>query len=58
MEIGVPNEEHEKVIVELSGLRETISKTQSALSAAQARVQELESTHTQTEAQLDLLIQS
>ena len=39
---GVPKEEHEKVILELNGIRETSDKTQSALDAMQARVQALE----------------
>ena len=56
MEVGVPKEEHEKVLLELNGLRETLGKTQSALDATQARVQALESGHTRMEAQLDLLI--
>ena len=42
MVVGVPKEEHEKVLRELSGLQETLSKTQSALDAMQARVQALE----------------
>ena len=56
VEVGVPKEEHEKVLLELNGLRETSGKTQSALDATQARVQALESGHTRMEAQLDLLI--
>ena len=31
--VGVPSEEHDKVIIELSGIRETLGKTQSALEA-------------------------
>uniref|UniRef100_M4B6L5 Uncharacterized protein n=1 Tax=Hyaloperonospora arabidopsidis (strain Emoy2) TaxID=559515 RepID=M4B6L5_HYAAE len=54
--VGVPKEEHEKVLLEMNGLRETLGKTQSALNATRARVQELESGHTRMEAQLDLLI--
>ena len=54
MEVGVPKREHEKVILELSGLRETLGKAQSALDATQSRVQALESGHTRMEAQLDL----
>ena len=42
MVVGVPKEEHEKVLRELSGLQETLGKTQSALDAMQARVQALE----------------
>ena len=56
MGVGVPKEEHEKVLLELNGLRETLGKTQSALDATQAHVQALESGHTRMEAQLDLLI--
>uniref|UniRef100_M4B2M6 Uncharacterized protein n=1 Tax=Hyaloperonospora arabidopsidis (strain Emoy2) TaxID=559515 RepID=M4B2M6_HYAAE len=56
VEVGVPKEEHEEVILELSGIRETLDKTQSALDVTQARVQALESGHTRMEAQLDLLI--
>ena len=54
VEVGVPKEEHEKVLLELNGLRETLGKTQSALDATQARVQALESGHTWMKAQLDL----
>ena len=36
--VRVPKEEHEKVLYELSGLQETLGKTQSALDAMQARV--------------------
>ena len=56
VEVGVPKEEHAKVLLELNGLRETLGKTQSALDATQARVQALELGHTRVEAQLDLLI--
>uniref|UniRef100_M4C5J8 Uncharacterized protein n=1 Tax=Hyaloperonospora arabidopsidis (strain Emoy2) TaxID=559515 RepID=M4C5J8_HYAAE len=56
LKVGVPKEEHEKVLLELSGLGETLGKTQSALDATQARVQELESGHTRMEVQLDLLV--
>uniref|UniRef100_M4BFD3 Uncharacterized protein n=1 Tax=Hyaloperonospora arabidopsidis (strain Emoy2) TaxID=559515 RepID=M4BFD3_HYAAE len=56
VEVGVPKEEHEKVLLELSGLRETLGKTQSALDATQARVQALESGHTRMKTQIDLLI--
>ena len=42
MAVGVPKEEHEKVLLELSGLREIFGNTQSALDAMQARVQALE----------------
>uniref|UniRef100_M4BZ15 Uncharacterized protein n=1 Tax=Hyaloperonospora arabidopsidis (strain Emoy2) TaxID=559515 RepID=M4BZ15_HYAAE len=56
VEVGVPKEEHEKVLLELSGLRETLGKIQSALEETQARVQALEPGHTRMEAQLDLLI--
>ena len=56
VEVGVPKEEHEKVLLGLSGLRETLGKTQSVLDATQARVQALESGHNRMEAQLDFLI--
>ena len=52
----VPKEEHEKVLPELSGLREILGKTQSELDATQARVHALKSGHNRMEAQLDLLI--
>ena len=65
MLIGVPNEEHEKVLLELSCLRETLGKTQSALDAiqarvkalglGQARVQTLELALARVDGQLDLL---
>uniref|UniRef100_M4BAE4 Uncharacterized protein n=1 Tax=Hyaloperonospora arabidopsidis (strain Emoy2) TaxID=559515 RepID=M4BAE4_HYAAE len=54
--VGVPKEEHEKILLELNDLRETLGKTQSALDATQDRVQTLESGHIRMEAQLDLLI--
>uniref|UniRef100_M4B4F1 Uncharacterized protein n=1 Tax=Hyaloperonospora arabidopsidis (strain Emoy2) TaxID=559515 RepID=M4B4F1_HYAAE len=56
VEVGVPKEGHEKVLLELNGLRDTLGKTQSALDATQAYVQVLESGHTRMETQLDLLI--
>ena len=40
--VGVPKEEHEKVLLELRGLQETLGKTQSAPDAMQTRVQALE----------------
>ena len=40
--VGVPKEEHEKVLLQLSGLQETLGLTQSALDAMQVRVQALE----------------
>ena len=62
----VRSEEHEKVLLELSGLRETLGNTQSALDAmqarvqafklGQARVQTLEMGQDRMECQLDLLI--
>ena len=39
--VGVPREEHKKVILELSGLRETLGKTQRELDVTQHRVQPL-----------------
>ena len=56
MVVGVPKEEHEKVLRELSGLRETLGKTQSALDAMQARVQALELALARVDGQLDLLV--
>ena len=56
VKVGVPKEEHGKVLLELKGFRETLGKTQSALDATQARVQALESSHNRMEAQLDFLI--
>ena len=56
VEVGVPKEEHGKVLLELSGFRETLGKTQSELDATQARVQALVSGHTRMKSQLDLLI--
>ena len=63
---GVPREEHEKVLLELSRLRETSGQTQIALDAMQARVQTLELGQARVQAlemgqarmegQLDLLI--
>ena len=41
MVVGVPKEKHEKVLLELSVIRETLGKTESALDAMQARVQAL-----------------
>uniref|UniRef100_M4BDB3 Uncharacterized protein n=1 Tax=Hyaloperonospora arabidopsidis (strain Emoy2) TaxID=559515 RepID=M4BDB3_HYAAE len=49
VEVGVPKEEHQKVLLELSGLRQTLGKTQSAFDATQALVQALESGHTRSE---------
>uniref|UniRef100_M4BUF1 Uncharacterized protein n=1 Tax=Hyaloperonospora arabidopsidis (strain Emoy2) TaxID=559515 RepID=M4BUF1_HYAAE len=45
VEVGGPKEDHEMILFELSGLRETLGKTQSELDATQARVQALESGH-------------
>ena len=53
--VGVPKEEHEKVLREPSGLQETLGKTQSALDAMQARVQALELALARVDGQLDLL---
>ncbi|CAI5742841.1 unnamed protein product [Hyaloperonospora brassicae] len=54
--VGVPKEEHEKVLRELSGLQETLGKTQSALDAMQARVQTLELALARVDGRLDLLV--
>ena len=56
MKVGVPKEEHEKVLLEVNGLRKTLGKKQSALDATQACVQALESGHTLMEAQIELLV--
>ena len=66
MVVGVPKEEHEKVSLELSGFKKTLGKTQTALDAMQARVQELELGQARVQAlelalsrvynQLDLLV--
>ena len=42
VEVGIPKEDHEKVLLKLNGLRETLDKTQSALDTTQARVHALE----------------
>ena len=64
--VGVPREEHEKVLIELDVIRETLGKIQSALDVMQARIQALElgqvriqaleSGQAWMEVQLDLLI--
>ena len=54
--VGVLKEGHDNVLLELSGLRETLGKAQSALDATQARVQTLELGLARVEGQLDLLI--
>ena len=54
--VDVRKEEHMKVLLELSRLRETLGKTQSAFEAIQARVKALELDLARVEGQLDLLI--
>ena len=54
--VGIPKDEHEKVLLELSGLRETLVQTHSAFDAMRARVRALELGQARMEAQLDLLI--
>ena len=54
--VGIPKDEHEKVLLELSGLREILGKAQSAFDAMRARVQALELGQARMEDQLDLLI--
>ena len=54
--VGIAKEEHEKMLLDLSGLRKRLGKTQSALDATQFRVYALESVQTRLEAQLDLLV--
>ena len=56
MVVGVPKEEHEKVLLDLSGLQETLGKTQSALDEMQARVQALELGQARVDGHLDLLV--
>uniref|UniRef100_A0AAV1UYN6 Uncharacterized protein n=1 Tax=Peronospora matthiolae TaxID=2874970 RepID=A0AAV1UYN6_9STRA len=56
VEVGIPKEEHQKVPIELKGLREKLGNTQSALDATQARIHALNSGPTRMEARLDLLI--
>ena len=41
MVVGVPKEEHENVLLEMSGIGEILGKSQSAFDAIQARVQAL-----------------
>ena len=54
--VGVPQEDHEKVLLELSALRDTLGKTQSGLDASQTQIKALKLGHTRMEAQIDILI--
>ena len=54
--VGVPQEDHEKVLLELSALRDTLGKTQSGLDASQTQIKALKLSHTRMEAQIDILI--
>ena len=56
MVVGVPREEHEKLLLEMSCLLETLGKTQSAHDATQTRVQALELGQTRLVDQLDILV--
>ena len=53
---GVPVVDHEKLVLEVKGLQETLGKTQCMLDAMKSRLQAMERAQTRSEAQLDLLI--
>ena len=53
---GVPVVDHEKLVLEVKGLQETLGKTQCMLYAMTSRLQSMERVQTRSEAQLDLLI--
>ena len=53
---GVPLADHEKLVLEVKGLQETLGKTQYMLDAMNSRIQAMERAQTRSEAQLDLLI--
>uniref|UniRef100_A0AAV1UXX0 Uncharacterized protein n=1 Tax=Peronospora matthiolae TaxID=2874970 RepID=A0AAV1UXX0_9STRA len=53
---GVPEEAHEKLVLEVKGLQEALCKSQCMLDAMQRRLQAMEQAQTRSEAQLDLLI--
>uniref|UniRef100_A0AAV1VK44 Uncharacterized protein n=1 Tax=Peronospora matthiolae TaxID=2874970 RepID=A0AAV1VK44_9STRA len=53
---GVLVEAHEKLVLEVKGLREAFGKSQCMLDAMQSRLQAMEQAQTRSEAQLDLLI--
>ena len=56
MVVVVPKKEHEKLLLEMNYLRETLDKTQSALDSTQACIQALELGFTRMVAQLDTLV--
>uniref|UniRef100_A0AAV1UTM7 Uncharacterized protein n=1 Tax=Peronospora matthiolae TaxID=2874970 RepID=A0AAV1UTM7_9STRA len=47
---------HEKLVLEVKGLQETLDKSQCMLDAMQSRLQAMEQAQTRNEAQLDLLV--
>uniref|UniRef100_A0AAV1U1G1 Uncharacterized protein n=1 Tax=Peronospora matthiolae TaxID=2874970 RepID=A0AAV1U1G1_9STRA len=53
---GVPVEAHKKLVLEVKGLQETLSKSHCMLDAMQSRLQAMEQAQTRSKAQLDLLI--
>ena len=53
---GVPLADHEKPVLEVKGLQETLGKTQRMLEAMNSRLQAMERAQTRSEAQLNLLI--
>ena len=48
--------DHEKLVLEVKGLQETLVKTQCMLDAMKSHLQEMERAQTRSKAQLDLLI--
>uniref|UniRef100_A0AAV1U7I3 Uncharacterized protein n=1 Tax=Peronospora matthiolae TaxID=2874970 RepID=A0AAV1U7I3_9STRA len=53
---GVPVAVHEKLVLDVKGLQETLGKTQGMLDAIQSSLQAMERARTQSKAQLDLMI--
>ena len=53
---GVPLADHEKPVLEVKGLQETLGKTKCMLDAMKSHLQAMERAQTRREAQLDLLI--
>ena len=56
MVVDVPKEDNEKLLFELSCLRDTLGNTQSVPDATQARAQALELVQNRLEAQLDTMV--
>ena len=54
--VGIPKEEHDKVLLELSGLRDALGKTRSAFDAMRARVQALDLGQSRMDNHLELVI--